>query len=66
MSWANCMTADNKVQRGGACGQENLKEALDCRGGQPGRFCKMDIVLDGIILLIRLIFKAFVPQVDSQ
>ena len=48
---------DNRFHRGGTWGQENLKEALDCQSGQPRTFCKMDIVLDGIILLIRPIFK---------
>ena len=48
---------DNKFHRGGTWGQENLKEALDCRSGQLRTFCKMDIVLDGIILFVRPIFK---------
>ena len=39
---------DNRCHRGGTWGQENLKEALDCRSGQPRTFCKMDIVVDGM------------------
>ena len=49
---------DNGFHRGGSWGQANLKEALDCRSGQPRTFCKMDIVLDGIISVLRPIFKA--------
>ena len=49
---------DNGFQQGGSWGQENFKEALDCRTGQPRTFCKMDIVLDGIISLIGPKFNA--------
>ena len=57
---------DHRLHRGGAWGQENLKEALDCRSGPPRTFCKMDIVLDRIILLIRPIFKAEVANTCIQ
>ena len=57
---------DNRLHRGGAWGQENLKEALDCRSGQPRTFGKMDIVLDRIILLIRPIFNAEVANTCIQ
>ena len=49
---------NNRFHRVGSLGQENFKEALDCCSGQPRTFCKMDIVPDGIISLIRPIFNA--------
>ena len=49
---------DNRFHRGGSLGHENFKEALHCRSGQPRTFGKMDIVLYGIISLIRPKFNA--------
>ena len=64
MTWAN--VDDNRFHRGGSWGQENLMMALNCRSGQPRTFCKVDNMLDAIIILFGPILNGEVAITCTQ